>query len=117
MTPERANWWATLPMEERKVRELIRLVKSNIESAKFMLNYCHINEPARANRLKTIRVHKLMLSALKKRIAVRPVTQEVMYETDFGLKRGKLVLCPTCKAQVEPKGLNFHCYLCGQRLE
>lgn len=118
MTPERAKWWAELPKEERKVREEILQAKSNIRFAKFELNnHNMMGALFRQHYTKAIARQKVLLMALKKQIAVRVIETEMLTETEGGLKRGVISVCPACGMAVHKQWCDFHCPLCGQKLE
>lgn len=114
MTPERAKWWAELPKEERKVREAIAMTRSNIRFAKFALNNYGL---VRWHYIEAIARQKMLLTALKKQIAVRVIETEMLTETEGGLKRGIISVCPACGMAVRKQWCDFHCPLCGQKLE
>ena len=117
MTPQRAEWWAELPKEERKVREAIAMTRSNIRFAKFVLKNRNMNALARRHYLEAIARQKVLLMALKKQIAVRVIETEMLTETEGGLKRGVISVCPACGMAVRKQWCDFHCPLCGQKLE
>lgn len=117
MTPERAEWLAEQPKEERKVREAIKQAKSDIRFAKFELNNREMNVLARWHYREAIARQKVLLMALKRQIAVRVIETEMLTETEGGLKRGIVSVCPSCGMAVRKQCCDFHCPLCGQKLE
>lgn len=101
MTPERQKWYDSLPLEEKRVRRDIADFKTAIKNSKASLN----NSAGYSGFEKcSIRYHKKSIRALRRQIAMRPITVKVG-NIDF-------VCCPKCKHEVaEPC-----CEQCGQSL-
>lgn len=101
MTPERQKWYDSLSQEEKRVRRDIADFKTAIKNSKASLN----NSAGYSGFEKcSIRYHKKSIRALRRQIAMRPITVKVG-NIDF-------VCCPKCKHEVaEPC-----CEQCGQKL-
>lgn len=76
MTPERQMWWDNLPAEEKQVRQAIKRVKCDISFAKFVIKNSNMNIISRWHYRKVISHQKILLKALRKQIAMRPVIKK-----------------------------------------
>ena len=106
MTPERKEWWDSLPAEEKRVREDIDEFKRMIKHNKKHL------VPYVAFAKYCIRYNKKAIKALRKQIAMRVITN------------GEIFLfynCPVCDNTVDEGFAGFrssdeYCRCCGQKL-
>ena len=98
MTPERAKWWDCLPTEEKRVRDDIDEFKRAIKYHKKHLI------PYIAYTKYRIRYSKKAIKALRKQIAMRPITVKVG-NIDF-------ICCPKCRHE----SFEVYCEQCGQKL-
>ena len=100
MTPERKAWWDSLPREEKVIRESLKNRKLSLRGCKRQLGL----RICRAHYKDRIRQEKILLKALRKQIAMRPVTIKIG-DIDF-------VCCPKCKHEV----FGYYCEQCAQKL-
>lgn len=68
MTPERQRWWDSLPKEERLVRLAIKKEKQYFSLYKS-------EAASTVNIWNFIKYQKLLIKALRKQIAMRPITK------------------------------------------
>ena len=106
MTPERQKWWNSLPKEER-------LVRLAIKKEKQYLSLYKSEAASTVNIWDFIKYQKLLIKAMRKQIAMRPVW-EGDDEQDY-------IHCPTCGSVVaccdySDYELPKHCEDCGQKL-
>lgn len=97
MTPERKAWWDSLPQEEKRVRFAIEKERQYLSLYK--------NDGA-LNISGFIKYQKLLIEALRKQIAMRPIVYKYPgYET---------YECPHCREGA----ITYlpHCSMCGQKL-
>lgn len=95
MTPERQRWWDSLPAEEKCVRIAIKKEKSYMSFYK---------SDGALNIRGFIKYQKLLIKALRKQIAMRPVDnngivkcpvcREILYDKEFLII--KTLCCPDC---------------------
>lgn len=94
MTPERQRWWDSLPTEEKRVRmdidEFKRMIRHN---KKHLIPYVAFAKYC-------IRYNKKAIKALRKQIAMRPISY------------GDHWKCPRCGRAVHYD----YCKDCGQKL-
>ena len=97
MTPERQKWWDSLPKEEKRVRLAIEKEK------KYLSHYKH---EGAINIKGFINYQKLLIKALRKQIAMRPIV--------FKYPGYKSYECPRCREGA----ITYlpHCSMCGQKL-
>ena len=104
MTPERKAWWDSLPREEKEIRLAIAWQESELHDCKALLNGSKFVFLTPLEAWQTIKNSKQTIKALRKQIAMRPITVRVG-NIDF-------ICCPKCKHEVsEPC-----CEQCGQKL-
>ena len=99
MTPERQEWWNSLPAEEKRVRNDIDEFKRSIKCYKKHLI------PYTAHAKHCIRYKNKAIQALRKQIGMRPVVDKTKLSP---------YLCPQCH-----NGLMMYllcCGFCGQKL-
>lgn len=82
MTPERQRWWDSLPKEERKVREQIKFLQENIKICKTRFDFIWyefedtaIQQMHISFTREEIYRNKYLIKALRKQIAMRPITK------------------------------------------
>lgn len=122
MTPERQQWWNSLPMEEKRVRLLIKTLKGNINCCKQTIadEWTAITNDGKIgkNQLKAAQENlcdtKRSIKALRKQIGMRPVSN---FRNDMR--------CPCCNKIVwrwQPTAGRYlrrppeYCEQCGQKL-
>lgn len=104
MTPERKEWWDSLPAEEKRVRKAIKKRKWNLKEYKYRLTHgLRIYKPYYENE---VRKEKFIIKALRKQIAMRPIWTATLL--------GNFYKCPRCTKNVW--GNYQHCPECGQKL-
>ena len=99
MTPERQRWWDSLPKEERLVRLAIKKEKQYFSLYKS-------EAASTVNIWDFIKYQKLLIKALRKQIAMRPIV--------FKYPGYKSYECPRCREGA----ITYlpHCSMCGQKL-
>ena len=99
MTPERQKWWDSLPKEERLVRLAIKKEKRYFSLYKS-------EAASTVNIWDFIKYQKLLIKALRKQIAMRPIV--------FKYPGYKSYECPRCREGA----ITYlpHCSMCGQKL-
>lgn len=99
MTPERQKWWDSLPTEERLVRLAIKKEKQYFSLYKS-------EAASTVNIWDFIKYQKLLIKALRKQIAMRPIV--------FKYPGYKSYECPRCREGA----ITYlpHCSMCGQKL-
>lgn len=97
MTHERQKWWDGLPKEER-------LVRLAIKKEKQYLSLYKSEAASTVNIWDFIKYQKLLIKALRKQIAMRPLK--------IAVERTYFIGCPKCKQEV----CKNHCENCGQKL-
>ena len=100
MTPERQRWWDSLPKEERLVRLAIKKEKQYFSLYKS-------EAASTVNIWDFIKYQKLLIKALRKQIAMRPVIKK-----QFKMFR----YCPTCDCILNVSRTSPNCDRCGQKL-
>ena len=100
MTPERQRWWDSLPKEERLVRLAIKKEKQYFSLYKS-------EAASTVNIWDFIKYQKLLIKALRKQIAMRPVIKK-----EFKMFR----YCPTCDCILNVSRTSPNCDRCGQKL-
>ena len=125
MTPERTEWWDSLPQEEKEIRKIIKKSKHQIHSYKqemtAVLTDCKqngwpissITEKIFDSYKREMRTAKAFIKILRKQIAVRPISVETG-EDDY-------IRCPVCCHAVAAidtlkEFLPKYCHECGQKL-
>ena len=120
MTPERQQWWDSLPMEEKRVRLLIKTLKENINCCKQTIadEWAAITNKSQngKNQLKAakdnLRDTKRAIKALRTQIAMNVIAQH----------NGcwEYYICPHCYQNVRENNqyreYDRHCWCCGQKL-
>ncbi len=111
MTPERAKWYDSLPTEEKRVRKNIKSERKPIKAAKKALRVYHELDDYVYKKI--IRENKQIIKALRKQIAMRPISVETG-EDDY-------IRCPVCCHAVAAfdtlkEFLPKYCHECGQKL-
>lgn len=120
MTPERQKWWNSLPAEEKRVRRTIKTLKGNINCCKQNIadELFDISNDSKIgkNQLKAakdeLRDTKRAIKALRKQIAMRPITKHSLYV---------FYTCPLCEENLYEGFLGMclpdkYCRYCGQKL-
>lgn len=99
MTPERQKWWDSLPTEEKRVRLAIKKEKQYFSLYKS-------EAASTVNIWDFIKYQKLLIKALRKQIAMRPIV--------FKYPGYKSYECPRCREGA----ITYlaHCSMCGQKL-
>ena len=99
MTPERQKWWDSLPKEEKRVRLAIKKEKQYFSLYKS-------EAASTVNIWDFIKYQKLLIKALRKQIAMRPIV--------FKYPGYKSYECPRCREGA----ITYlpHCSMCGQKL-
>ncbi len=115
MTPERAKWYDSLPPEEKMTRIHLGYFKHSLSVQKERLADLNI-EPSNQDEIQQckggIRATKVSIKALRKQIAMRPITDgEILASYD----------CPVCNNTVDEGFPGFrlpdeYCRYCGQKL-
>lgn len=102
MTPERQEWWNSLPAKEKLIRCIIKHFEEDVKLAKAVLKRHHEACAAKV----CMQTRKRAIKALRKQIAMRPIWTATLL--------GNFYKCPRCIKNVW--GNYQHCPECGQKL-
>lgn len=106
MTPERKQWWDSLPQREKMLREQIEKTKIVISLSKFALQVCSTDEDIKWF-ISRIKKKKVVLTALKHELdSTTVVTYIGCYE----------YRCKKCGGTFEDFEQS-HCCWCGRKIE
>ena len=106
MTPERKQWWDSLPEREKMLREQIKETKIEISHSKFALQVCLTDEDIKWF-ISRIKKKKVVLTALKHELdSTTVVTYIGCYE----------YRCKKCGGTFEDFEQS-HCCWCGRKIE
>lgn len=111
MTPERKQWWDSLPQREKILREQIRETKGTISKSKFALRLGRLTDNDKKWVISRIKKKKVMLTALKHELDNTTVA------TFTGSYEGALAIyrCKKCGGTFENFG-QTHCCWCGRKI-
>lgn len=110
MTPERKQWWDSLPQREKMLREQIEKTKIEISHSKFALQVCLTDEDIKWF-ISQIKKAKVVLTALKHELDNKAVaTYMGYYQEAFPMYR-----CKKCGGTFENFG-QPHCCWCGRKI-
>lgn len=87
-------------MDEKKVREAIKELKSNIQTCKVVIVYAKDNgmkTTCERNEVK-IQIYKTAIEALEKQLPKKPICVPKRYDEELGFNDE--FLCPVCKSYV-----------------
>lgn len=105
MTPERKQWWDSLPQREKMLREQIWETKGTISHSKFALQVCLTDEDVKWF-ISQIKKKKVVLTALKHELdSTTVVTYIGCYE----------YRCKKCGGTFEDFEQS-HCCWCGRKI-
>lgn len=111
MTPERKQWWDSLPQREKMLHEQIEKTKIVISLSKFALQVCLTDEDIKWF-ISRIKKKKVVLTALKHELDYTTVAMYVGH-----IKEGiSSYQCKKCGGMFE----NFeqsHCCWCGRKIK
>lgn len=112
MTPERKQWWDSLPQREKMLREQILETKGTISKSKFALQRDRLTDNDKKWVISRIKKKKVTLTALKHELDnATAATFTGSYEGAVAIYR-----CEKCGGTFE----NFrqsHCCWCGRRIK
>lgn len=108
MTPERQEWWDSLPAEEKRVRKNIKSERKPIKAAKKALRVYHELDDYVYKKI--ICENKQIIKALRKQIAMCP---QVVRFSDVLVRQPRLK-CPCCSHRFILH--TPYCNRCGQKL-
>lgn len=110
MTPERKQWWDSLPQREKMLREQIEKTKIEISRSKFALQVCLTDEDIKWF-ISRIKKKKVVLTALKHELDNKAVaTYMGYYQEAFPMYR-----CKKCGGTFENFGQSYCCW-CGRKI-
>lgn len=107
MTPERKEWWDSLPAEEKRVRIAIAWQEGELYDHKLLLNNKNF-APLNPWQVKlAIKCIKRAIKSLRKQIAMRPRERKDVHS----------IYCPCCWAWIYANEYKPpYCNRCGQKL-
>lgn len=112
MTPERKQWWDSLPQREKMLREQIWETKGTISKSKFALQLGCLTDDDKKWVISRIKKKKVVLTALKHALDRTTVaTYTGRYEGVLPIYR-----CKKCGGTFENFGQS-HCCWCGRKIE
>jgi rubrerythrin len=111
MTPERKQWWDSLPQREKMLREQIEKTKIVISLSKFALQVCLTDEDIKWF-ISRIKKKKVVLTALKREL---DRTTTMIYTGHY---QGVLPIyrCEKCGNEIEDIG-QWCCPWCGREIK
>lgn len=111
MTPERKQWWDSLPEREKMLREQIEKTKIEISHSKFALQVC-LTDNDKKWVISRIKKKKVVLTALKHELDRTTVaTYMGYYQEAFPMYR-----CKKCGGTFENFGQSYCCW-CGRKIK
>lgn len=111
MTPERKQWWDSLPEREKMLREQILETKSEISWAKHTLQLCCFTPKAIKRIITGIKKKKVVLTALKHELD--RTTKKVAYKSYNGLTEYR---CEKCGGTIFKVISQSYCCWCGRKI-
>nr|DAR02836.1 MAG TPA: DNA-directed RNA polymerase II subunit [Caudoviricetes sp.] len=112
MTPERKQWWDSLPRREKMLREQIWETKGTISKSKFALRRGRLTDDDKKWVISRIKKEKVVLTALKHELdCTTAATFTGSYEGAVAIYR-----CEKCGGTFE----NFaqsNCCWCGRKIK
>lgn len=112
MTPERKQWWDSLPEREKMLREQILNIKSEISMAKYSLNLGCFKPKAIKLIIAGMKKQKVTLTALKHELD--RTTKKVAYKGYNGLTEYR---CEKCGGTIFEVISQSHCCWCGRKID
>ncbi len=111
MTPERKQWWDSLPEREKMLREQILDVKREISMAKYSLQLGCFTPKAIKLIIVGMKKQKVTLTALKHELdCTTAATYTGRYEGALAIYR-----CEKCGGTFENFGQSYCCW-CGRKI-
>lgn len=110
MTPERKQWWDSLPQREKMLREQIEKTKIEISHSKFALQVCLTDEDIKWF-ISRIKKKKVVLTALKHELD--RTTKKVAYKSYNGLTEYR---CEKCGGTIFEVISQSYCCWCGRKI-
>jgi hypothetical protein len=111
MTPERKQWWDSLPRREKMLREQIEKTKIGISYLKFALQIGCFTDNDKKWVISRIKKKKVTLTALKHELDNKAVaTYMGYYQEAFPMYR-----CKKCGGTFENFGQSYCCW-CGRKI-
>lgn len=112
MTPERKQWWDSLPQREKLLREQILDVKREISMAKYSLQLGCFTPKVIKLIIAGMKKQKVTLTALKHKLDNKTVaTYMGYYQEAFPMYR-----CKKCGGTFEDFGQSYCCW-CGRKIK
>lgn len=114
MTPERKQWWDSLPEREKMLREQILETKGRISKSKFALRLGRLTDGDKEWVISRIKKKKAVLTALKHELDNKAVAT---YTGRYGCHEGPLPIyrCEKCGGTFENFGQSYCCW-CGRKI-
>lgn len=114
MTPERKQWWDSLPEREKMLREQILETKGTISKSKFALRLGRLTDGDKEWVISRIKKKKAVLTALKHELDNKAVAT---YTGRYGCHEGPLPICRCKKCGGTFKDFGqTHCCWCGRKI-
>lgn len=111
MTPERKQWWDSLPQREKMLREQIEKTKIEISHSKFALQVCLTDEDIKWF-ISRIKKKKVVLTALKHEL---DRTTTMIYTGHYeGVS--PIYRCEKCGNEIKDIG-QWYCPWCGREIK
>lgn len=112
MTPERKQWWDSLPRREKMLREQIWETKGTISKSKFALRRGRLTDDDKKWVISRIKKEKVVLTVLKHELDnATAATFTGSYEGEVAIYR-----CEKCGGTFENFVQSFCCW-CGRKIE
>lgn len=105
MTPERRKWWDSLPKEEKYIRKLIKHLEDDKKRHKANIGF----NPLGNLWMLCVKDDKMLIKALRKQIAMRPLKKDHRYEWC------DIVRCSCCYTVLDEADIDY-CPICGQKV-
>lgn len=112
MTPERKQWWDSLPQREKMLRKKIWEVKNEISWAKHKLQLISFTPKATKLIIAQMKKQKVTLTALKHELD--RTTKKVAYKNYNGLTEYR---CEKCGGTIFELISQSYCCWCGRKIE
>lgn len=111
MTPERKQWWDSLPEREKMLREQILETKGTISKSKFALQRGRLTDNDKKWVISRIKKKKVVLTALKHELD--RTTKKVAYKSYNGLTEYR---CEKCGGTIFEVISQSYCCWCGRKI-
>lgn len=115
MTPERKQWWDSLPQREKMLREQIWKTKGTISKSKFALKCGRLTDNDKKWVISRIKKAKVVLTALKHELDSATVATYTGYYVGHYEWSLAIYRCEKCGGTFKDFG-QTHCCWCGRKI-